>query len=219
MTQKKLGFTLIEVLIVITVVGLLAVLVIVALRGSLFKGHDARRKADTDRIKIAAEEYEKDHNCYPKYIICGQHPEQPVYPYLKDVPCDPVNGVSYFYFFENRSCPGWFKVYTVLENENDTSAHMNIGPNGAFNYVTSSPNAPLDYVPSPQETGSQTPAPPGNQSGFYGCQNGICVPISWNPNRPGPECDPNYQQSDCLGECGQPGVPNCTQVDGRYSSP
>lgn len=65
MGRKNSGFTLVELLVVIAFLAIIAVIIINALRSSLWKGNDAKRKADLDRIKIALEEYEKDHNCYP----------------------------------------------------------------------------------------------------------------------------------------------------------
>ena len=54
------GMTLIEVMIVVAIIAFLAVLVTGYLRSQVFKGNDARRKADMKRIGIAMEEYEKD---------------------------------------------------------------------------------------------------------------------------------------------------------------
>ena len=43
----------------------MAILIVAYLRSQVFKGNDARRKADLKRIGVAVEEYEKDKNCYP----------------------------------------------------------------------------------------------------------------------------------------------------------
>jgi general secretion pathway protein G len=197
------GFTLTELMVVIAVIALLGALIVGFLTSQIFKGNDAKRKGDIDRIKIAAEEYEKDNNCYPKYIVCGVHSDQPIYPYLKDVPCDPITHVSYFYENDGAAnCPGWFRIYTVLENTKDLSAIYGIGPQAAFNYVASSSNAPGVSVTTPAPSSSSGPMPTpggGGQDNFYGCVGGSCVPILWDPARPGPECDPNYQNSSCYG--------------------
>lgn len=206
------GFTLIELLIVVAAIGILSLLVIWALNSSLLKSKDAKRKSDLDRIKIATEEYEKDHNCYPPpdLMYCdkappgGTIPGSGLRPYLSLIPCDPITKTSYFYYYDGSSCPVWFKVYTVLQNASDPSVMPNIGPFSSFNYVVTSANAPLEVsvAPSPSPSGSGSP-----QSGFYGCIDGACVPIAWDPTRPGPECDVNYQQSDCITGC--VGKPNC----------
>jgi prepilin-type N-terminal cleavage/methylation domain-containing protein len=200
------GFTLVEVIIVVVIIASLVLLAIAFFRGQIFKGNDARRKGDINRIKIGLEEYEKDHNCYPlsQTVVCN--PGTGLTPYLDKIPCDPTTHASYYYEYENSSCPSWYRVYTKLENSSDTAIVSGIGPNGAFNYYSGSPNAP-GATPGP----SSAPAPSGGggggaggQSGFYGCISGACVPISWDSNRPGPECDPNYQNATCYGSCGSP---------------
>lgn len=202
MGRKNSAFTLIEILIVVVVIAMIAVLLIMALKGSFFRGRDARRKSDIDRIKIAAEEYEKDHNCYPppELMYCNVPPLNGtgLVPYLNKIPCDPVTNASYFYFYEDSdpSCLRWFKIYTVLENIKDVSVEPGIGPGWSFNYVAASPNAPLE--------GGSSGSLVGSDSGFYGCLSGVCSPIGWNTSRPGPACDPNYQNSTCYGQCGPP---------------
>jgi type II secretory pathway pseudopilin PulG len=204
------AFTLIELLIVTSIIIILAIITIAYFRGQIFKGNDARRRADIDRMKIAVEEYEKDHNCYPLYVTCGIIPTQPIYPYLNNVPCDPVTNASYFYEHENDSCPGWYRFYSVMDYVQDPTLTPGIGPNSAFNYVSGSPNSPV-FVSG--WVGSPTPHPTGVYGGpqYYGCRNGACVPILWNQNRPGPECDPSFQDSNCYGQCGPPGV-ECLEV-------
>ncbi|HJY98628.1 MAG TPA: type II secretion system protein [Patescibacteria group bacterium] len=201
MGRKINAFTLVELIIVLAIIAFLAVIAIMYLRGQLFKGNDAARKADLDRIQIASEEYEKDNNCYPPYISCGIIAEQPVYPYLKDVPCDPVTNASYIYVPDDSStCPKWYKIYAKLENEVDPLAIPGIGPNQAFNYVAGSPNSPPD---TSSGTGSEDTGggDPGGIQGLFGCFSGACQPILWDPSRPGAECDPHFARDDCYGAC------------------
>lgn len=202
--EKKylLGLTLVELMVVMAMVAILAALIIANFTGQVFKGNDAKRKGDLDRIKIAAEEYEKDHNCYPTYITCGVHPDQPIHPYLNNVPCDPVTNASYIYEHDgSETCPVWFRTYTVLQYAKDGSIIDNIGPGGLYNYLVTSANAPVVVA------SSSTPTPVASSggvpdSGFYGCTGGSCVAIPFDPSRPGPMCDPNYQSSNCYGQCG-----------------
>ncbi|KKU10395.1 MAG: hypothetical protein UX13_C0013G0011, partial [Candidatus Woesebacteria bacterium GW2011_GWB1_45_5] len=104
------------------VVGILAVLVLIAIayfRGQIFKGNDAKRKGDIRRIQVAVEEYEKDHDCYPLPQAVACNPGTGLNPYLSRVPCDPITKASYFYEHEDSTCPGWYRVYTKLDNPND----------------------------------------------------------------------------------------------------
>ena len=182
--------TLTELMIVVLIILFLVILVLAFFRNQLFKGNDARRKGDIHRIQVAIEEYEKDHDCYPlpQLVSCGEEGDG-LDPYLSKIPCDPITKSSYFYEYENDACPSWYRLYTVLENTADSDLMENCGPGGVFNYFRSSPNAPgCTYITSE----------------FYGCKSGVCVSIYWDNNRPGPECDPNYQSRTCYGQCGSP---------------
>ena len=89
--------TLTEILVVVAIISLLSVLVTGYLRTQVFKGNDARRKADLNRIGIALEEYEKDNGCYPlpNLVVCN--PGIGLQPYLDKIPCDPETGEDYVY--------------------------------------------------------------------------------------------------------------------------
>jgi len=195
--KNNLGLTLVELIIVVVILGILILIVIAYFRSQLFKGNDAKRKGDINRIKIAVEEYEKDHGCYPPPSIMNCDPGTGLRPYLDKIPCDPVTHASYFYDYQDNVCPNWYKIYGDLENNADDSLVTGIGPNGAFNYVSGSPNAPGEVSSG------------GGEIGFYGCVGGVCTQISWDASRPGPECDPNYQSSGCYGQCGQNGGNEC----------
>ena len=198
--MKNKGLTLVELIIVVSIIAVLAIITIAYFRGQIFKGNDAKRKSDINRIGIAVEEYEKDHNCYPLTVNCS--PGTGLQPYLDRIPCDPTTHASYYYEHEDNACPGWFKFYTNLEDLNDTAVTPGIGPNSAFNYLTTSAN--ISNISGGTEPGntSQPSAIPG--TGFYGCKSGSCILISWDASRPGPECDPNYQNSSCYHQCDMP---------------
>lgn len=194
--------TLTELLVVVAIIAALVILGMAYFRSQIFKSNDARRKAETRRIGIAAEEYQNDHGCFPlpSLIIC--EPGSGLQPYLDKIPCDPISGASYFYEHEDSSCPTWYRLYTILEHEADPDYINGVGPGNAFNFVYESSNAPNINL-----SGGATPPPSGGgspPSGYYGCFSGACSPISWDPDRPGPECDPNYQNSSCYAECVNP---------------
>lgn len=181
------GFTLTELMIIVVIISFLALIVFWASRNQVYKGFDARRKSDIRTIKIAVEEYEKDHDCYPlpQFVACN--PGTAARPYLDIVPCDPRTKASYYYDYENSSCPKWFRFYSKLENTKDKESKGAIGPDGAYNYYSGSPNAP-----SPTDFSS---------TDFFGCFSGACSPIQWDTGRPGPECDPNYGSASCYEQC------------------
>ena len=69
MLQDKKGFTIIELLIVIAIIGLLATISIVALNGARQKGRDAKRVGDIRQVQTALELYFNDKNAYPVAAI------------------------------------------------------------------------------------------------------------------------------------------------------
>lgn len=63
--HKSKGFTIVELLIVIVVIGILATLVIVTFTGIKEKARDSKRKNDINAIAAALETYNSDKNTYP----------------------------------------------------------------------------------------------------------------------------------------------------------
>lgn len=185
------GFTLIELVIVLVIIAILIIIMLTFFRGQLFKANDSKRKSDLNRITVAAEEYEKDTNCYPKNITCGMDSSQEVYPYLNDVPCDPTTKSSYYYEVNDpsSSCPKWFRISAKLQNTSDPQAQMYCGTGGIYNFYEGSSNAP-----SCQFTEKSKPR--------YGCKGSVCTPLLWDNSISNWECQPNYGASNCGNACG-----------------
>ena len=64
MTKNK-GFTLVELLVVISIIGIIMALSIFGLQGARESSRDGRRKADLEQIRSAIEIYKSDCNKYP----------------------------------------------------------------------------------------------------------------------------------------------------------
>lgn len=62
---KQKGFTIVELLIVIVVIGILAAIVIVAYNGIQTQAHDTHRVSDVDQVKKFMELYYVKHGYYP----------------------------------------------------------------------------------------------------------------------------------------------------------
>lgn len=151
----NLGFTLIEVLIAISIVAFLAAATVFGIKTQIYKGQDAQRKTNLSRIRNALEEYEKDNDCYPQPLVvaCGG---SGLSPYLDKIPCDPELGTAYYYEpLGSASCPSAYHLYSMLKNKTDPIIALNgcttgCGPVG-FNYFVGSPNAPkptIDTAPN-----------------------------------------------------------------------
>jgi len=211
---KIRGVTLTELLVVVSIIVLLLSFILWYFRNQIFKGNDAKRKGDIHKIQVAVEEYEKDNNCYPlpQLVVCD--PGEGLKPYLSEVPCDPVTDASYYYEYQDSSCPSWYRIYANLDNVQDEIITELCGPGYSFNYYASSPNAPAPNCVEIEgeedgegggEEGGEEGEEGGSEGGtveeFYGCFTGVCLPINWDPARPGPECDPNYGNNTCYDQC------------------
>lgn len=65
MLNNKKGFTLVELLVVVAIIGLLSTLAVVALGNARAKARDAKRVSDIKQIQTALELYFSDQNAYP----------------------------------------------------------------------------------------------------------------------------------------------------------
>jgi prepilin-type N-terminal cleavage/methylation domain-containing protein len=63
--NKSKGFTIVELLIVIVVIGILATLVIVTFTGIQQKARDSKRKTDIGAVQASLESYYSSNNTYP----------------------------------------------------------------------------------------------------------------------------------------------------------
>ncbi len=80
---KQKGFTLIELMVVIAIIGLLASIITVSLVSSKVKGRDAKRVADIRTLQLALETFYNDNGTYPLTL-------QSLTPsYLPKLPNDP----------------------------------------------------------------------------------------------------------------------------------
>lgn len=217
------GVSLIELLIVLSILALLLVLWYVLSQTQLSRSRDAQRKADLDRISIAFEDYFNDTNCYPDPDIlleCGSTAFQP---YLDRIPCDPISGEPYVYVpLEENQCKG-YRVYAALEDKNDPIINQ-LGcaqPNGCgvgslYNYGISAgvpvviEGYPIANTPIPSPTtnpgGTTVPNPSIEPSPpiiyVFACDAaGTCN--QYEENHPYLiNCPVTFEQSNCNNACG-----------------
>ncbi len=111
------GFTLVELLVVITIIGILATVALVSLNSARLKARDAKRLGDVRQIALALE------FCYNeigKYLPASTFPAagSPLTcggnTYITGMPADPSGG-NYTYGVDNDSNPQKYVVATKLE--------------------------------------------------------------------------------------------------------
>lgn len=116
------GFTLLELLIVIVIIGILAVLIIPNLASGPARGRDSQRKSDLRNIKTALESYYNDNSSYPA-AASWETDLQGGPPYMKDVPEDPKTQADYTYTPAPAGGPYTsYTLQTTLENTSDKEA-------------------------------------------------------------------------------------------------
>ncbi len=102
--RREDGFTLIELIVVITIIGILAGTVVVATAGRSDLARVQRVRADFSSIQQAAAMYKEDHREWPQSLEeLMNPPELPgggALKYLQVPPNDPWTGEYYIYEFD-----------------------------------------------------------------------------------------------------------------------
>ena len=145
-SSPQSGFTLIELIIVIVIMGILAALISGNFLNSLQKGRDARRKNDLNQIIRALELYYEDKRTYPLTSppfgsqfcdgTCGPGTKT----YMMKVPNDPNTSYSYQYMVDPAG--QYYYLLSCLENYvNDK------GPGVSANGFCNGPTLPCGEPP------------------------------------------------------------------------
>lgn len=97
-SKNNFGFTLVELLIVITIISVLAGGVLIALDPAkrIKQARDSVRKSDLHQIQAALEQYRADKGSYPTAGFppaCGNQFTDGTVVYIKSFPCPPGGGV------------------------------------------------------------------------------------------------------------------------------
>lgn len=137
------GFTMIELLIVIVIMGILSAIGLGTFNSSQLKARDSKRKTDIRAISDALEVYYNDFGSYPLsdgtggFVGCGidansetcgpgdlWQNETNGTVYMVQVPSDPSDGV---YYYMSDGTGSYYRLYAHLENERDREAAENAG--------------------------------------------------------------------------------------------
>lgn len=134
--KREKGFTLVELLVVLTIIGVLATILMVNFVGIRQRARDSQRKGDLLQIQSALELYRADQGTYPiaNELPCGVAFIGGVAPnentYMQKVPCDPLgatyyNGGEYVYISSDGMT---YSLAACLENPADNQKAAEVPP-------------------------------------------------------------------------------------------
>ncbi len=123
--MNRKGFTLIEILVVISIIGILSALALVSFSSARLRSRDARRLSDLRQISTALELYNNDQGIYPtaNNINLGDIDHDCLNasgfrafsgcdsPYMQKVPTDPTAGRYFIYTGSSTS----YIITAILE--------------------------------------------------------------------------------------------------------
>lgn len=168
--QHTSGFTLMELLVVMAILGILIVAGLASFTSSQKKSRDIRRKNDLRQISLAMETYYNDFGSYPlsdpstnQIKGCGVSGTSAcewgspwkktpatgtATVYMIAMPIDPTTSHSYYYVSDGT----YYKLYASLENELDTGSGvkqvgygaLTCGGSNKCTYAISSSNVTLE---------------------------------------------------------------------------
>jgi len=149
MSKLREGFTLLELLVVMAILGILATVGFGQYRTSQVKARDAQRKADLGNVTRAVEMYYNDHEAYPPSVDTGIIEVDGVgldwgtefstnnAIYMKVLPKDPSSDGQYCYNGDGS----YFYLFAALENDQDPDCQdLYTCYGGSYCYVMSSSN-------------------------------------------------------------------------------
>lgn len=164
--QHRRGFSLIEILVVITIIGLLTTMGAFSFSKTLQKARDGKRKSDLQAIRRSLEGYFQKFGSYPLQdgvppgqIMCAdtysnviawgdpficETPTLENITFMPNLPKDPLNTAPYIcsYTPSSYTNPNYFSylLQAQLENTNDPElSNLSCTPTLGYNYCVKNP--------------------------------------------------------------------------------
>lgn len=132
--QAHRGFTLVELIVVIAIIGVLSSSVLALLSSAQREAKDKRRISDLQQLQRALELYSVDYQGFPKESegANGNTATNEIFralikPYLQGTALDPINNGTFYYYYDgSHQCgSGLFAVIFARQMENPENSNYN----------------------------------------------------------------------------------------------
>ena len=135
--MRRQGFTLVELLVSVTIITVIAGIALVSFRGAKAVARDSERKTELEEIRSALEVYRVDNGDYPDTTTGETLASELESDYMAEIPLDPLDS-TYSYRYESDGMT--YNLCAYLEAEDPASAGCtgDCG-SGACNYGVTNP--------------------------------------------------------------------------------
>jgi prepilin-type N-terminal cleavage/methylation domain-containing protein len=114
--KKNKGFTLVELLVTISLIAVLTAIAIVYYGNTQKKARDNKRRSDLEQVRAALEMYRSQNGSYPagSWSDLGSALTGGTDPYISELPSDPRSSYNYYY----DSAGTTYDLCAYLEGDN-----------------------------------------------------------------------------------------------------
>ncbi|MFH1129215.1 MAG: prepilin-type N-terminal cleavage/methylation domain-containing protein [Patescibacteria group bacterium] len=130
--KTKIGFTLVELLVVVAIIGLLGGMVVISIQNVKAKSRDTKRTTDVNSINTALGLYHNTYSTYPSFsgFITGSDAFSVALKgsgLISTVPVDPLNSGDYKYYYQSDADGQdfYFEYYLETNSISGKSAGRN----------------------------------------------------------------------------------------------
>lgn len=138
----KRGFTLLELLVVITIIGLLASVGLASYGRAQARARDARRQSDLTTLRNSLEIYYAEMNQYPEgdwQDVDIVLKDDLVPTYIRVIPSDPGGAGSVAYRYRSVSSGQGYCIAGNLETAEETESTCTVSLEPGYNYGVGNP--------------------------------------------------------------------------------